>query len=109
MGIGWNILGRQGKDSGNYNEMVATNRHPICPAPNFFLFISASRGFTMDCFKQTCTYKYDCLFWLLDSFSSRGGVGRYSTLPLSGVSLSIVLSIVFSRAVWHPLEYQTSS
>src|SRR5467141_3786770 len=36
-------------------------------------------------------HRYDHLFWLLDSFSSRGGVGRYSTLPLSGASpLSLV-------------------
>jgi hypothetical protein len=36
MGIGWNILDGQGKDSENDNEMVATNGHLPC-TKNIFI------------------------------------------------------------------------
>jgi hypothetical protein len=42
-------------------------------------------------------------FFFLDAIKS--GKFTYSTLPLSGASPLSLEPYVFSRAVWHPLEY----
>src|SRR5882762_1508875 len=86
MGIGWMAyFGTEGRIRKLYKD--GCNRwkpHMPC-TKNYFLGIQWASTF-----KAEHVYKYDHL-WLLDSFSSRGGVGRYSTLPLWGASpLSLV-------------------
>jgi hypothetical protein len=57
MGIGWNILDGQGKDSENDNEMVATNGHTICPAPKIYSFLLSGNSMGVTFFKDSraCT------------------------------------------------------
>src|SRR5580658_6754154 len=92
MGIGWNFWMDKGRIRKTIMKWLQQMDTPSALHQKYihFYFLGIQWA-SLSTRTPEHVHRYDHLFWLLDSFSSRGGVGRYSTLPLSGASpLSLV-------------------